>query len=394
MLLLSGVAFAQSVDTTLQVQCAGRADAKVTIRWGHPDYSTNEYISPFSVPCNTGLRETHVTLLYRDSQFEVQTEGGIQTSYVVKATLHGAAPNGNGSIELDHASSTSLSVNGSGFSVDRSSGPNRYGEQNFRVSLPPNTAATARVVAQSFGTSGNTQMALRWGHPDFHDSEYFPLWTVKPGATQEKTFRLAHGASEFEIQTEGGEGTGYQLSIWLDTGSGMSMQPSIQIVHGNHGTNVLTAHDNVRFDAGKGNVYGETNVGVMVPALPPENTKETTNPRATGGINILYHWGEVPISTTRPDPITIRYAGKFIEGSSTSTQGKTVFQTDVPNQALNTGPRNDFSDGESGLRPGSWNIQVGTVANGQFFDITSCTVQVMAGKAPFINVNRPTRNCP
>ena len=257
----------QAIDVlaaTVEVECTGRPGAQVAIRWGHPDHAVNPYMPLFAVPCGVGRRTVSLELRDRNSEFEVQTEGGIETSYAVEVKLADGSH-----IRLDHGGSPEVVTRGAGFALVRSSGPNRYGEQNFRVQLTGGRPATARIVAQVAGDRGDARMAMRWGHPDFHDNEYFPLWSLKPASPQERSFLLTDAKSEFEIQTEGGEGTTYHLSIWLDAGAGVGMQPSIEIAHRLTGTRVSSGTNaGDRFAPGRGNAYGETNVGVTVPALP------------------------------------------------------------------------------------------------------------------------------
>jgi hypothetical protein len=129
-----------------------------------------------------------------------------------------------------------------------------------RVSGP----TRARVVVSCAGDRNDAQIALRWGHPDFHNNEYFPLWTIKRGQTLERTFNLPDRNSEFEVQTEGGEGTAYTISIWVDDGNGMPAQPSIVLKHNVGG--IRDEHvvaNNVSASRSSGlNKYGEQNIRV------------------------------------------------------------------------------------------------------------------------------------
>jgi hypothetical protein len=382
-----------SVDATIQVECTGTEKSQVALRWGHPDYNNAEYMPLFTTKCGTGINQSDVKLLDAKSEFEVQTEGGIQTAYVIKITLNGKAPDANGFIELDHAGSPEVTIRGSGFTLNRSSGPNKYGEQNFRVGLPPRVTSSARIVAQSTGDRSDAQLAIRWGHPDFNDHSYFPLWTIKAGTPLEKMFSISDAKSEFEFQTEGGEGTGYHVSMWLGAAQGSGMQPNIEITHKNAGTNVIIGHDNVQFSPTTGNVYGEMNVRVLIPALPTNRMPPA--PSGSGGVNFAYNYGDVPISTSPPGSITIQYVGTWVPGSGALIGGsRQAFMQDHPNELLNYGPINRFADGEPNLQPGAWKISVGTVANGQFFYLTSCVIQVAPGVSGFVKVDRPTRSCP
>ena len=84
-----------STIATIQVACGGQPHSnktpKVAIRWGSPSYSQNEYFSLWQVPCNnqpqtlTGQLpggKPGFALLNRQSQLEVQTEGGVETHYM------------------------------------------------------------------------------------------------------------------------------------------------------------------------------------------------------------------------------------------------------------------------------------------------------------------------
>ena len=266
LIICANVQAQATADADIQVECSGQSGAQVAIRWGHPNYSIGEYMPLFTARCGAGIQKTKVKILDFNSQFEVQTEGGIETSYMIKITISG--PKGVESVELNHTGSPDIITRGNGFTLSRSSGPNKYGEQNFRVQLKPGQTAAVRMVAESTGDNGGTQMALRWGHPDFHENEFFPVWTVKPGLSQEKKFTLTDPRSEFEIQTEGGEGTGYHLSVWLDAGQGMGMQPSIEIAHKLRGTSFKTSGKNPNtFQIPRGNAFGEMNVRVNVEGL-------------------------------------------------------------------------------------------------------------------------------
>jgi hypothetical protein len=122
----------------------------------------------------------------------------------------------------------------------------------------------ARISVSCTGDEGNAQVELRWGHPDHDKNEYFPLWTVKPGPLQEKTFALPDANSELEIQTEGGEGTSYSINVWIDVGNGMPAQQSIVL---NHKVNGVTDQDVVQNNitakrSSPLNKYGEQNIRI------------------------------------------------------------------------------------------------------------------------------------
>ncbi len=378
---------------TVTVGCSGKPNAQVAIRWGHPDHDENEYVPLFTVHCSQGVQTEQVPLLDQKSEFEIQTEGGIDTSYAVKVSIPGPQNQAN-YIDLTYDDAPDPVIRGTGFTVARSSGPNKYGEQNFRVGLPAGTTAATKIIAQSSGDRSSAQMALRWGHPDFNDHGYFPLWTIKAGTAQEKDFSLKDAKSEFEIQTEGGEGTKYHLSIWLDLGKGLAMQPNIEIAHQLEGTQITsaTSNDGVTFEPSKGNVYGEGNVRVTVPWLPSNRIPPSAS---NGGINLVYNYGDVMPSTTPPTPIQFQFRGNLLSNTSSSPSGagKNAFQTNSPPRTLDPGPTNLISDSESGLQPGSWTLIVGPEENNTVYDLTQCTVQITAGTAPTVTVDRPTRTC-
>ena len=215
----------------------------------------------WSVPCSAVAATKHLKVLHANSEFEIQTEGGSLTSYMVGVTVNGQSGAAN-NITITHRGEGDPVVRGNDVEITRSAAPNPYGEQNFRVTIPQGTAANVKIVAETSGDRPDAQIALRWGHPDFHDNEYFPLWTIKPGSRQEKQFRLEQQNSEFEIQTEGGIGTTYSMSIWLDFGSGFRNEPSIQLSHLQPRTDVSKAFTDVTFDATGANPTGEMRVRV------------------------------------------------------------------------------------------------------------------------------------
>ena len=291
-LMVGALATAQakeSVDAAIKVECKGKSGSQVAIRWGHPTHDLNEYRPIFTVPCGTGPQSTpKFKVLDYDSEFEIQTEGGIETGYSVRASIYDDGMRESDFIELNHLGSPEVKVNDYRIGLSRSSGPNKYGEQNFRVRLPPGvTSAQVKIDAQVTGNQGDAQLALRWGHNDFHENEYFPIWTVKAGVkTQPKIFTLTAPNSEFEIQTEGGEGTGYTLLIWIDLGQGMGMMPSVGIAHKLSGTGYQSGTTLVKFGAGRGNAFGELNVTVTDPELPQGRDTRPSQSGFTGTVKV------------------------------------------------------------------------------------------------------------
>ena len=136
-----------------------------------------------------------------------------------------------------------------------------------RVALP----VSARISITAVGDRPTGQVAVRWGHPDFHNNEYFPVWTVHRGETSERTIGLPDATSELEIQTEGGTGTGYEILIWVDQGAGPPISPSVVLRHRTSG--VLDYHavansvSAIRSSAL--NQYGEQNVRIDTQTAAP-----------------------------------------------------------------------------------------------------------------------------
>lgn len=249
----------------LQIECKGPSNGQIAIRWGSPHYGDNQYMPLFETACNQSPKTTLVSVTNPNSQFEVQTQGGIETAYEMSATLVSPSNQAGQSIQIDHDVTADATTHGSGFTLTRSSGPNKYGEQNFRVALSSPGIIPVRVTAQATGNN-SAQVALRWGHPDFEDNGYIGVWKTKPGPAQTRTFSLNAQKSEFEIQTEGGTGTSYSILIWLGIPGQDSTMPSIVINHQvQGGTVVETSFNNVQFNPSKGNIYGEMDVGVTIP---------------------------------------------------------------------------------------------------------------------------------
>jgi hypothetical protein len=62
----------------------------------------------------------------------------------------------------------------------------------------------------------DSKVMVRWGRPDHNKHEFFPEWKVEQGQTSVKIFDLLEDESEFEIQTKGGERTGYNLVVEIE----------------------------------------------------------------------------------------------------------------------------------------------------------------------------------
>jgi hypothetical protein len=261
----------------LQIECQGPSNGQIAIRWGSPTHDKNPYISLsnnlFKTSCNTPPQSLMVTVPNQDSEFEVQTQGGIETKYQLKASIVSPANKAGPYVQINHDVSADATTNGTGFTLKRSSGPNKYGEQNFRVTLDAPGTIPVFIEIQPYGTPG-AQVALRWGHPDFNDHGYIGTWKVKAGASpgsdpsvaKTNAFSLNAQKSEFEIQTEGGVDTSYQILIWLGIPGQRSLMPSITINHGvPAGTGIESSQNDETFIPSKGNVYGEMNVKVHIP---------------------------------------------------------------------------------------------------------------------------------
>lgn len=158
-----------------------------------------------------------------------------------------------------------------GFGIPDDKMTDRDPYHNLPLSWPPERfahQAMARVQIVCVGNRNDTKVALRWGHPDFHNTEYFPLWKVGKGQTVERTFALSERQSELEIQTEGGEGTGYKVTIWVDLGNGMPAQPSLVLRHNIEGVrddDVVLNTVGASRSSGL-NKYGEQNIRINAEA--------------------------------------------------------------------------------------------------------------------------------
>ena len=274
-----------ATNATIEVQCSGGSGARVAIRWSHPDYSSaNPFMPLWTVPCRGAKASKQLRVTARNSEFEIQTEGGLRTVYGINVSVAGQN-GGTNNISIIHTGSRDPIVMGGRVTLARSSGPNKYGEQNFRVAIPPGKVANVRIQGTVTGDQPGAQAALRWGHPDFHDNEYFGLLTMKPQpavAWSGESFQLRDPNSEFEIQTEGGQGTSYTLAFWFDFADG-SPPSTVWIEHQRPGTHIAKQTRDVTFTpSGAGNIYGELNVRTSVPWLRNRAPALTVHPRLSG----------------------------------------------------------------------------------------------------------------
>ena len=131
---------------------------------------------------------------------------------------------------------------------------------------PPRGTAQVHIHLQAScsGDQNGAQLAMRWGHPNHDQNEYFPKRTIQRGKSVSLEFVCADRLSELELQTEGGKGTGYTISIRFDKGDAVSPQtmPTILLEHS-------SGHDNDVVNGGVGakrssplNEYGEQNIRI------------------------------------------------------------------------------------------------------------------------------------
>lgn len=129
---------------------------------------------------------------------------------------------------------------------------------------PPTTPEGIRLktLVNCSGSRDDAQVAIRWGHPDFHENEFFPMIVIPRNKEAQKIFKPTR-KSEFEIQTEGGANTGYFIRINRLNEDGSEVP--IIISERNHGP-VKNKHQVVgpvqaRRSAGV-NSYGEQNIRI------------------------------------------------------------------------------------------------------------------------------------
>ena len=400
LLPLSVTCHAQSTATAhVVVVCSNPVSGKVALRWGHPTYAasdTEQYLSPPIVKVNCDGQPHPLAAVVINapvSEFEIQTEGGIQTSYRVDVSIDHGSPNAASITLLNHGSPEVI-TRGAGFTLNRSAGPNKYGEQNFRLQIPNGRLPSIRLVATVTGPRTDTKFALRWGSPNYDKHKYLDLWKVSPGTSPTRNFPIRDPNSEFEIQTEGGTSTAYHLQGWLNFGSGESAMSNIDIVHQNQGVETSTGTSpGISFSPTHGNVYGEINVKVNIPDINPPP------PPQNGGLSLLYNYGLVPASTGGSSSVPISFAGVFKQGSAQIVAGARLnFSSQPTSLTLNPGFEARTADNEPNLQPGSWTIKVGPYRNGQFTgEATTCDVVVTAGPGKVQSVIREPNNginCP
>jgi hypothetical protein len=269
------VATANAGQATVGLSCNGTSpSAQVALRWGHPNYNSTPLdptTSILKVPCQ-GTIEHAYNVSAKDSQFEIQTEGGAHTGYEIHAQITDRNSRTH-VISLIHQPDMDKDpqVSDSRITLTRSAGPNVYGEQNFRVKLSPDAKPTVKIEMNGNNFFKTGQVALTWGHPDFNNAAFLhpSPWKLKvnadpqigPGLDQQ--FKLDSANSEFEIQTEGGVETSYLIKMWFDFGTGFPAQPSVVITH--HPSVQISTDSPDMFKSSEGNQFGEIDVRVTDP---------------------------------------------------------------------------------------------------------------------------------
>ena len=128
--------------------------------------------------------------------------------------------------------------------------------------------ATIKVHITCSGNRGDAQIAMRWGHRDFHENEYFPTWKTHCPGVAEKLFQITDQNSEFEIQTEGGNSTGYEVLAYINPGDVMPSLPSIELRHNGSSTSAPVTRNVVLTRSSGPNQYGEQNFRVDLASVP------------------------------------------------------------------------------------------------------------------------------
>lgn len=376
-----------SVSGTVTVQCSGdKAGAQVALRWGTPSYDSTSASPQFKLACSTSgpmsTKSMPFTLNGPKSQIEVQTEGGIPTTYNLNFDMGSGVAGKRNKFQLNHSGSPTSSSTNNGFTLNRSSGPNKYGEQNFRIFLSK-PSAPVHVEVKSNGDRSDAQVALRWGHPDFNNNNDFGLWTVHlSDGLQHKDFLLTAPRSEFEIQTEGGTGTGYDIKIWFSQAANYAMtMPDVVINHVKPATDHTTETEDASFSIPDGTIYGEMTIGISAPwvmtPVPPTAT--------TGGLNLRYDYG--PQDPTLPNStVSTEFNGQYVVGTGTPVSGARTRIGPFDVATVVSGSGGVAIDPETGLQPGSWQIFAGQRGGAT----TSCNIVVGAGTAPYLYMSAPT----
>lgn len=139
------------------------------------------------------------------------------------------------------------------------------GAGNLLAQIP--TARRVTIVASCEGESStNSHLTIRWGHPDFHQNEYFNPWQVKHATEDKKEFELPDKASEFEIQTEGGKITSYNIQISINGRAALSLKFD-KDANVKEFKNLGVVHTQRSSDL---NAYGEGNIRIHLTMTPNE----------------------------------------------------------------------------------------------------------------------------
>jgi hypothetical protein len=118
----------------------------------------------------------------------------------------------------------------------------------------------------------DSHVTITWGHRDYDENKYV-VWRVGSGAINTKEIYVPDAQSEFEIQTEGGKYTGYDLLIEID----------------NHPAIIC------KFKADPGGVTQFQNLGVV-------HTERSSNVNGTGEGNLRVFFDQ----PANPGPIPMR----------------------------------------------------------------------------------------
>ena len=124
-------------NVTVIGQVFGGNGAQMALRWGHPNYDDNAYFKLWKIKPGPSQLGPQFTLKDAKSELEIQTEGGVSTSYhlqiwITSAPLASLHPD----LEVDHdVRPDDFSPTGSGVNFQWTNG-NIYGERDITVQVP------------------------------------------------------------------------------------------------------------------------------------------------------------------------------------------------------------------------------------------------------------------
>jgi len=132
--------------------------------------------------------------------------------------------------------------------------------------LAEDIARKVHIVAKCWGDQDkNAHISIRWGHPHKDNNEYFHQWDIAASKEEQKDFQLSDVASEFEIQTQGGHYTGYDIRISFDGQPGLTLEykaaPGGETKFVNEGVVYAVRSSPV-------NGYGEQNIRIFLNRAP------------------------------------------------------------------------------------------------------------------------------